>query len=106
MWFAPAFAAPLPACAGGVEISRAHVVRVEQNGVLVLSDGRALLLEAFRRRVAAGATRLGLGVSAEHAHALGLYLGIGLTIDREWRKYRPVRPTSGLAADAADTSGS
>jgi ribosomal protein S18 acetylase RimI-like enzyme len=68
--------------------------------------GRALLLEAFRRRVAAGATRLGLGVSAENAHALGLYLGIGLTIDREWRKYRPVRPTSGPAADAAGTSGS
>lgn len=48
MWFAPALAAPLPACAGGVEIARAHVVRVEQNGVLVLSDGRALLLEGVR----------------------------------------------------------
>ncbi len=48
MWFAPACAAPLPACSGGVEISRARVVRVEQNGVLVLSDGRALLLEGIR----------------------------------------------------------
>jgi endonuclease YncB( thermonuclease family) len=48
MPFAPAAAAPLPACAGGVEISRARVVRVEQNGVLVLSDGRALLLEGIR----------------------------------------------------------
>ncbi len=37
--------------------------------------GRALLLESFRRRVAAGATQLGLAVSAQNAHALGLYLG-------------------------------
>jgi endonuclease YncB( thermonuclease family) len=44
----PAFAASLPACAGGVEIARARVVRVEQNGVLVLSDGRALTLEGIR----------------------------------------------------------
>jgi endonuclease YncB( thermonuclease family) len=48
MWFAPAAAAPLPPCAGGVEISRARIVRVEKNGVLVLSDGRALLLEGVR----------------------------------------------------------
>jgi len=38
----------LPDCAGGVEIARARVIRVEQNGVLVLSDGRALLLEGIR----------------------------------------------------------
>jgi hypothetical protein len=44
----PAHAASLPECAGGVEISRAKVVRVEQNGVLVLSDGRALILEGIR----------------------------------------------------------
>jgi endonuclease YncB( thermonuclease family) len=44
----PAQAASLPECAGGVEISRAKVVRVEQNGVLVLSDGRALILEGIR----------------------------------------------------------
>jgi len=44
----PAAAAEAPACAGPVEISRAHVVRVEQNGVLVLSDGRALALEGIR----------------------------------------------------------
>ena len=31
-------------CAGGVEIRDAHIVRVEHNGVLVLRDGRALLL--------------------------------------------------------------
>ena len=55
----PAVAAEAPACAGPVEISRAHVVRVEQNGVLVLSDGRALALEGIR---------LPLG-AAEHAPA-------------------------------------
>lgn len=44
----PVHAASLPPCAGGVEISRAKVVRVEQNGVLVLSDGRALILEGIR----------------------------------------------------------
>jgi ribosomal protein S18 acetylase RimI-like enzyme len=52
--------------------------------------GRALLLEAFGRRVAAGARQLGLGVSAENADALRLYLDVGLTVDREWLKYRPV----------------
>lgn len=45
---APALAADVAACAGGVEISRARVVRVEQNGALILSDGRALLLEGIR----------------------------------------------------------
>lgn len=44
----PAHAAALPGCAGGVEIPRAKVVRVEQNGVLVLADGRALILEGIR----------------------------------------------------------
>jgi endonuclease YncB( thermonuclease family) len=44
----PAVAADVAACAGGVEISRARVVRVEQNGALILSDGRALLLEGIR----------------------------------------------------------
>jgi ribosomal protein S18 acetylase RimI-like enzyme len=51
--------------------------------------GRNLLLEAFSRRVAEGAVRLGLGVSAANADALRLYLGIGLTIDREWRPFAP-----------------
>jgi ribosomal protein S18 acetylase RimI-like enzyme len=49
--------------------------------------GRALLLEAIHRRVAAGAQRFGLGVSADNETALGLYLGVGLTIDREWQDY-------------------
>jgi hypothetical protein len=38
----------IPDCAGNVEIARAHVVRVEQNGALVLADGRAVLLEGIR----------------------------------------------------------
>ncbi|GAA4345214.1 GNAT family N-acetyltransferase [Angustibacter luteus] len=51
--------------------------------------GRALLLEALRRQVDAGAQRLGLGVSAQNPDALRLYLDIGLVVDREWRSYRP-----------------
>jgi endonuclease YncB( thermonuclease family) len=41
-------AAVIPGCAGAVEISRAQVVRVEKNGVLVLADGRAVVLEGIR----------------------------------------------------------
>lgn len=44
----PAWAAELPACAGGTEIAAAKIVRVEKNGVLVLSDGRAAMLEGIR----------------------------------------------------------
>jgi ribosomal protein S18 acetylase RimI-like enzyme len=51
--------------------------------------GRALLLEALHRRVHGGASALGLSVSALNAHALRLYLGVGLTVDREWRTYLP-----------------
>ena len=43
-----AYAAIIPDCAGAVEIDRARVVRVEKNGVLVLSDGRAVTLEGIR----------------------------------------------------------
>ena len=38
----------LPDCASGVEIAHAHVTRVEQNGALILPDGRAVLLEGIR----------------------------------------------------------
>ena len=51
--------------------------------------GRALLLEALRRRVAAGATLLGLSVQAQNRTAIGLYLGVGLTVDREWQHFVP-----------------
>lgn len=49
--------------------------------------GRAVLLEALHRHVRAGATKLGLAVQAGNRGALDLYLGVGLTIDREWRVY-------------------
>lgn len=38
----------IPDCAGATEIARARVVRVEKNGALILSDGRAVLLEGIR----------------------------------------------------------
>ena len=38
----------VPDCAGRVEIAKARVVRVERNGALILSDGRAILLEGIR----------------------------------------------------------
>ena len=43
-----AFAAVVPDCAGPVEIRDAHVLRVEQNGAIILRDGRAVLLEGIR----------------------------------------------------------
>jgi ribosomal protein S18 acetylase RimI-like enzyme len=51
--------------------------------------GRALLLESLRRRIAAGATMVGLSVQAPNTAAIGLYLDVGLTIDREWQHYLP-----------------
>jgi endonuclease YncB( thermonuclease family) len=68
----PAFAASLPACAGGVEIAGARTVRVEQNGVLVLSDGRALLLEGIRLPM--GAADHAPGRLADEARATVLSL--------------------------------
>ena len=55
--------------------------------------GTALLAEAFARRVAAGATQVGLGVSATNPDALRLYRRLGLEIDREWMVHR-VRATT------------
>jgi endonuclease YncB( thermonuclease family) len=43
-----AHAAVIPDCAGPVEVSGAHVLRVEQNGAIILRDGRAVLLEGIR----------------------------------------------------------
>lgn len=51
--------------------------------------GRALLLEGLRRRRAAGATSLGLGVQAQNRGAISLYLSVGLVVDREWLVYFP-----------------
>lgn len=53
--------------------------------------GRAMLLDAMRRRVAAGATSLGLSVQATNETALNLYLDAGLQIDREFRTYTAPR---------------
>src|ERR1700744_3835886 len=47
-WAVPACAAVIPDCAGPVEVSNAHVLRVEQNGAIILRDGRAVLLEGIR----------------------------------------------------------
>jgi endonuclease YncB( thermonuclease family) len=46
--WARAMAADVPDCAGNVEVSAARIVRTEQNGVLVMSDGRAAQLEGIR----------------------------------------------------------
>ena len=54
--------------------------------------GRALLLEGLHRRVAAGATSLGLSVQASNEAALTLYLDAGLEIDREFRTYLAPAP--------------
>lgn len=43
---APALAAP--PCAGDIEIADVHIMRIERNGVLVMTDGRALKLEGVR----------------------------------------------------------
>ena len=51
-WAPGAYAASetrfIPDCAGAVEIAQARVTRVEQNGALILPDGRAVLLEGIR----------------------------------------------------------
>jgi endonuclease YncB( thermonuclease family) len=44
----PVRAAIIPDCAGEVEIGHATVIRIERNGALILSDGRAVLLEGIR----------------------------------------------------------
>lgn len=49
-----------------------------------LGLGLAVLVEACRRLVDAGASRIGLSVEAVNRSALGLYEGVGFRIDREW----------------------
>lgn len=44
----PAYSAPLPGCAGHVEIAAGHLLRVERNGAIILTDGRAARLEGIR----------------------------------------------------------
>jgi len=67
-------------------VSQVAVARDQQGRGI----GSALLTEAFQRRLSAGATQIGLGVSAANPDALRLYQRLGLEIDREWMAYRPV----------------
>jgi ribosomal protein S18 acetylase RimI-like enzyme len=62
--------------------------------------GRALLIEAFGRLSAAGASRLGLNVQAGNRRALALYESLGLAVTREWIRYRG--PTGGGHSQAGD----
>jgi micrococcal nuclease len=41
-------AMPLPDCAGEVAVANVHVTRAEQDGALILDDGRAAILEGVR----------------------------------------------------------
>ena len=50
-WPAASFAMPMPDCAGELVAANAHVVRVENNGTLVVDRGQRVLL---------GGSRLGL----------------------------------------------
>jgi len=45
---APALAGSIPTCAGPVEISGGRLLRVEKNGAIILTDGRAAHLEGVR----------------------------------------------------------
>ncbi|HUA62130.1 MAG TPA: hypothetical protein VML19_25460, partial [Verrucomicrobiae bacterium] len=48
LWAMPgADAAPLPACAGAIEADGVQAIRVEKNGALILTDGRAIHLEGI-----------------------------------------------------------
>jgi endonuclease YncB( thermonuclease family) len=44
----PASAAALPSCAGPVEIADGQLLRLEKNGAVIFSDGRAIHLEGIR----------------------------------------------------------
>ncbi len=48
VWPNTGFAMPLPDCAGDVVIAQARIVLVKNSGVLVLEDGRSVLLEGIR----------------------------------------------------------
>jgi ribosomal protein S18 acetylase RimI-like enzyme len=52
-----------------------------------LGLGRALLLHALADLRAHGATSFALGVQAANDRALGLYVGAGFDVSREWRVY-------------------
>jgi endonuclease YncB( thermonuclease family) len=73
-----AAASGLPDCAGSVEMAAAHIVRVERNGTLVLSDGRKARLEGIR--LPAGASDHAPQAFADQAHVAVSKLTVGRTL--------------------------
>ncbi|MBS0471867.1 MAG: thermonuclease family protein [Proteobacteria bacterium] len=62
------YAVALPACAGNIEIQGEHLLRVEQNGVVVITDGRALVLEGIR--LPTGSRENAPGIYVDRAFAM------------------------------------
>ncbi|MES2254589.1 MAG: thermonuclease family protein [Pseudomonadota bacterium] len=78
LWPITVMAMPLPDCAGDVAITEAKIVRVEKNGVLILNDGRAVILEGLRLP---GTDRPAAPVAQQAlAELRALALGKGLTL--------------------------
>jgi len=59
----------IPDCAGVVTISYARIARVEQDGTLILADGRALVLEGIRMPLADGKAVSGQALATLRAMA-------------------------------------
>jgi micrococcal nuclease len=72
----PAMAMPLPDCAGEVAVAKAHVARVEQDGALILDDGRAAVLEGIRLPGADRPTT----PAAQHALQILRQLAVGTSL--------------------------
>ena len=74
----PALAMPLPDCAGEIAVAKAHVARVEGDGVLILDDGHAAILEGIRLpgadRPAAPAAQQALQILQQFAVGTSLVL--------------------------------
>jgi hypothetical protein len=67
VWPAAVLAMPLPDCANQVAVANAQVTRVEKDGALILSDGRAAILEGIRLP---GADHPGAPIAMEALQAL------------------------------------
>jgi hypothetical protein len=59
----------IPDCAGVITISYARIVRVEQDGTLILADGRAVVLEGVRLPLADGKAVSGQALATLRAMA-------------------------------------
>jgi endonuclease YncB( thermonuclease family) len=79
---ASGFAEPIPACAGAVEIGGTVVSRIEQNGVLITTDGIAIRLEGIRLP------------SARQDRAPGVYTDQAYGLARELTRSRSVTLTA------------